>query len=89
MKTLKVKLKADVESVKQFVDENSKFDFDIDVKQGRYTVDAKSLLGVMGINLTSGVEITIISDNSQMIETYISKIQRFILDEEKCTDNED
>lgn len=89
MKTLKVKLKADIESVKQFVNENSKFDFDIDVKQGRYTVDAKSLLGVMGINLTSGVEITIISDNSQMIEAYISKIQRFILDEEKCTDNED
>lgn len=89
MKTLRVKLKADIESVKQFVNENSKFDFDIDVKQGRYTVDAKSLLGVMGINLTSGVEITIISDNSQMIETYISKIQRFILDEEKCTDNED
>ena len=53
MKTFRVKLKADVESVKDFVNENSKFKFDIDVKQGRYTIDAKSLLGVMGINLLS------------------------------------
>lgn len=43
MKTLRVKLKADIESVKEFVNENSKFNFDIDVKQGRYTIDAKSL----------------------------------------------
>lgn len=89
MKTLKVKLKADIESVKQFVSENSKFDFDIDVKQGRYTVDAKSLLGVMAINLLSWVDLTIISDNSQMIETYINQIQGFIVAEEKCVDNED
>lgn len=89
MKTLKVKLKADIESVKQFVAENNKFDFDIDVKQGRYTVDAKSILGVMGINLLSWVDLIIISDDSQMIETYINKIQRFIIAEEKCVDNED
>ena len=88
MKTLKVKLKADVESVKQFVAENNKFDFDIDVKQGRYTVDAKSILGVMGINLLSWVDLKIISDDSQMIDNYINSVRRFIVDEEIIKDNE-
>ena len=88
MKTLKVKLKADIESVKQFVAENNKFDFDIDVKQGRYTVDAKSILGVMGINLLSWVDLKIISDDSQMIDNYINSVRRFIVDEEIIKDNE-
>lgn len=88
MKTFRVKLKADVESVKDFVNENSKFKFDIDVKQGRYTVDAKSLLGVMGINLLSWVELTIISDDTPMIEDYINHVRRFIVDEETIIKNE-
>lgn len=88
MKTLRVKLKADVESVKEFVNENSKFNFDIDVKQGRYTIDAKSLLGVMGINLLSWVELTIISDDTPMIGDYINHVRRFIVDEEIIRNNE-
>lgn len=88
MKTFRVKLKADVESVKDFVNENSKFKFDIDVKQGRYTVDAKSLLGVMVVNLLSWVELTIISDDIPMIEDYINHVRRFIVDEETLIKNE-
>lgn len=88
MKTFRVKLKADVESVKDFVNENSKFKFDIDVKQGRYTVDAKSLLGVMVVNLLSWVELTIISDDTPMIEDYINHVRRFIVDEETIIKNE-
>ena len=88
MKTFRVKLKADVESVKDFVNENSKFKFDIEVKQGRYTVDAKSLLGVMVVNLLSWVELTIISDDIPMIEDYINHVRRFIVDEETLIKNE-
>lgn len=88
MKTFRVKLKADVESVKDFVNENSKFKFDIDVKQGGYTVDAKSLLGVMVVNLLSWVELTIISDDTPMIEDYINHVRRFIVDEETIIKNE-
>lgn len=88
MKTFRVKLKADVESVKDFVNENSKFKFDIDVKQGRYTVDAKSLLGIMVVNLLSWVELTIISDDTPMIEDYINHVRRFIVDEETIIKNE-
>lgn len=40
------------EDVKDFVAVASKCDFDIDIFYNRYTVDAKSILGVYGLDLT-------------------------------------
>lgn len=34
--------------VKEFVNITSQYDYDIDLKNGTYVIDAKSLLGVMG-----------------------------------------
>ena len=38
--------------VKDFVDAATKCDFDVDIYYNRYVVDAKSILGVFGIDLT-------------------------------------
>ena len=38
--------------VKDFVDAATKCDFDVDVYYNRYVVDAKSILGVFGLDLT-------------------------------------
>lgn len=38
---------------KHFVDEASKCDFDIDISYNHYVVDAKSILGVMGLDFQS------------------------------------
>ena len=40
------------EDVKHFVDVASKCDFDIDICYNRYVVDAKSFLGVYGLDFT-------------------------------------
>ena len=40
------------EEVKDFVSAASKCDFDVDIFYNRYSVDAKSLLGVMGLDLS-------------------------------------
>ena len=45
-----VKLRPD--EVKDFVAVASKCDFDIDIFYNRYVVDAKSILGVYGLDLT-------------------------------------
>lgn len=37
--------------VKEFVARASKCDFDIDIYYNRYVVDAKSILGVLGLDL--------------------------------------
>ena len=46
----KIKL-SDTEEVKDFVNAAGKCDFDIDVRYNRFLVDAKSILGVLSMDL--------------------------------------
>ena len=45
------RIKLNLDEVKDFVAAASKCDFDIDVFYNRYTVDAKSIVGVLGLDL--------------------------------------
>lgn len=40
------------EEVKEFVNEAAKCDFDIDISYNRIIIDAKSLLGILSMDLT-------------------------------------
>ena len=51
MKEKKIMLPTMAEA-KRFVDEATKCDFDIDVFYNRVTIDAKSILGVLSLDLT-------------------------------------
>lgn len=46
----RIKLRPD--EVKQFVNVAMKCDFDIDISYNRYTVDAKSIVGVLGLDFS-------------------------------------
>ncbi|MCI9291548.1 MAG: HPr family phosphocarrier protein [Clostridia bacterium] len=43
------------ESVKSFVNVISQYDFDMDLRCGRYVVDAKSILGIFSLDLNRPV----------------------------------
>ncbi len=45
------------EQVADFVDAATKCDFDIDIYYNHYTVDAKSILGVYGLDLTKNLTV--------------------------------
>lgn len=45
------------EEVKDFVNKASKCDFDIDISYNRYTVDAKSILGVLALDLRQALTV--------------------------------
>ncbi|NBJ92915.1 HPr family phosphocarrier protein [Parablautia muri] len=45
------KIKLELDDVKDFVITASRCDFDIDVSYNRFTVDAKSIVGVLGLDL--------------------------------------
>ena len=47
------KIKMTPAEAKDFVNEASKCDFDIDISYNHYIVDAKSILGVMGLDFKS------------------------------------
>ncbi len=49
MRTHKIRLRVD--EVKDFVAAATKCDFDIDISYNRFVVDAKSIVGVLGLDL--------------------------------------
>jgi len=50
------------EEVERFVSITSQYDFDIDLRSGRHVVDAKSLGGIMSIDLNRPLRVEIYSD---------------------------
>ncbi len=47
-----------LEEVKDFVEMASRFSFDIDISYNHYVVDAKSILGVYGLDLTKPLTVS-------------------------------
>ena len=56
MKTVKVQLDS-IDKIKIFNRTVCKFDCDFDLEQGRYYIDAKSMLGIMSLDLSSPLEL--------------------------------
>ena len=59
-----------VNKVRDFVSTCSKFDFDVYMKSGRYIINAKSIMGVLSLNLSNPVDV-------KPDTTDISSAQRF------------
>ena len=51
-----------VEKVKDFVDAVSEFDEDFDLLSGRYVVDAKSIMGVLSLDLGKPVGLHVFTE---------------------------
>ncbi len=50
-----------VEKVKKFVDIAATFPCDLDLKSGRYTVDAKSIMGIFSLDLKKPLTLVVFS----------------------------
>ncbi|MCL2751875.1 MAG: HPr family phosphocarrier protein [Firmicutes bacterium] len=48
--------------VKDFVNTVNRFNYDVDLRSGRYVVDAKSLLGIFSLDLSNPITMEIHSD---------------------------
>ncbi|MCR5648321.1 MAG: HPr family phosphocarrier protein [Oscillospiraceae bacterium] len=58
MNTFHIKL-VSIEDVKNFITEANKCPEDIDVVSGRYTIDAKSVLGIFSLDLSKTLEVVV------------------------------
>lgn len=69
MRTHKIRLRVD--EVKDFVATATRCDFDIDISYNRFVVDAKSIVGVLGLDLN---QILTVSYNGydQEFEDYLN-----------------
>ena len=55
---IQCKIKLRLDEVKNFVAAASRCDFDIDISYNRFTVDAKSIVGVLGLDLNRVLTVT-------------------------------
>ncbi|MBQ6887948.1 MAG: HPr family phosphocarrier protein [Lachnospiraceae bacterium] len=59
------KIMLNVDEVKDFVQTACKCDFDIDISYNRYIVDAKSILGVYGLDMTKVLTVSYSGYNAE------------------------
>lgn len=52
-----------INDVKAFVNSVVKCDFDVDLTSGRYTVDAKSIMGIFSLDLSKPLTMEVHSDD--------------------------
>lgn len=62
MKSVKISLSM-AENVKKFVSIVNSYPYDLDLRSGRYLIDAKSLLGIFSLDLSKPVVLEVQEDN--------------------------
>ena len=75
MKTVTISLKM-AENVKQFVNIVSKYECDVDLRSGRFVIDAKSILGIFSLDLSKPLTLDIRSDKC---EDMLKELKPFIV----------
>ena len=69
MKTMRIRLNT-IDKVKQFVNVITKSGLDGDLVQGRYIVDARSIMGIFALNLSDNITLNIASSNDSDCEQF-------------------
>ncbi len=75
MQQFKIFLKT-VNDVKEFVRIVNKFPCEVDLASGRYIVDAKSIMGIFSLDLTSPISVKIHSDKCPDL---VDQLQDFVI----------
>ncbi|MGC4018498.1 MAG: HPr family phosphocarrier protein [Muricomes sp.] len=71
MREMIIKFK-DPGEVLEFVNKVEKYPYDMDMKRGRFVVDAKSILGIMNLGFNSPIELRIYDENCEQLKAELS-----------------
>lgn len=63
-----------ITQVNEFVNLLCKYPYEMDLVSGRYTVDAKSLLGIYSLDLSSALTLVIHSEDCQALLAELEKL---------------
>jgi Phosphotransferase system, HPr-related proteins len=67
-----------VETVKTFVDAATLFPCEIDVKSGRYLINAKSIMGLFSLDLSTTLTVEVHGDDAQG-EAFRQSVSQFVV----------
>ena len=77
MKTVKISLNS-IDKVKSFVNDITKFDYDLDLVSGRYVIDAKSIMGIFSLDLSKPIDLNIHADDN--VEEIMEMLKPYLCD---------
>lgn len=75
MKETTIKL-SNVQDIREFVNVVILADYDVDLIQGRYVIDAKSIMGIFSLDLLSPIKLIAHSDKADAL---FEKLAKFIV----------
>ena len=75
MYTTKIRLST-IEDIRNFSAAVITLDFDVDLRSGRYLVDAKSIMGIFSLDLLNPIELIAHTENT---EALLEKLAPFIV----------
>lgn len=78
MKTVKISLNT-IEKVKSFVNDIARYDYDFDLVSGRYTIDAKSIMGIFSLDLTKDITLNILA-TGDAADSIIEQLAPYIVE---------
>ena len=70
----------ETEKVKRFVNVVSKLEPDCDLVRGRYTIDAKSIMGIFSLDLSKPLELCVHADIEDIPENVRAALMEFVVD---------
>jgi len=73
MKEMKISLTT-VKDIRNFVNEVILADYEVDLIQGRYTIDAKSIMGIFSLDLLSPITLVAHTENADAL---FAKLEQF------------
>ena len=65
-----------VNQVQQFVNVVGKVPYDVDMVSGRYTINAKSLLGIYSLDLNRPLQVVMYSDDCEALKKELEEFMR-------------
>ena len=66
----------DMQAIREFVKEVVVLDYDVDLVQGRYIVDAKSIMGIFALDILSPITVRAYTDDAS---AFFSRIESYIV----------
>ncbi len=75
MKSVTIKL-TQAEEVKEFVNTVNRYEYEMDLRAGRHVVDAKSILGIVSLDLSKPISLEVYSEQC---DDLLRDIQRFTI----------
>jgi len=78
MKKMQIKLST-IEDVRNFVSSLSKYTVDLDLQSGRYTVDARSLMGIFSLDLLKPIDFIIYSEDQVVVNSVLADVKQWIV----------